>query len=81
MHAQDNKETVRLTFDCPEEIHAAAKMKAASMKESIKSYVVSLMIRDLLESPPKVMNQAEFKKQLNRVVKDDEELMRMLSQR
>lgn len=81
MHAHDHKETVRLTFDCPEELHAAAKMKAAARKEPIKDYIIGLVIKDLMENTPKIMDQADFRKHLEKVLKDDADLLRKLSKR
>ena len=73
------RETTRFTFDCPIDLHAIAKMKASGLKESLKDYLIGLIIKDVSEKPPKFMNDKSFQKEMNKILENDEELMRKLA--
>lgn len=75
------KNTTRFTFDCPTDLHSIAKMKAASLKKSLKEYLVALVIKDISASPPKLIDKKSFKKEIDRILKDDAELMKKLADR
>lgn len=73
------KEVIRFTFDCPVELHTIAKMKASSLKKSMREYVVSLLVKDAMENPTKFLDNKTFKKQLKRILEDDADLMKKLA--
>jgi hypothetical protein len=75
------KETIRFTFDCPTDLHAIAKMKASGLHQSLKDYLVHLVIKDVSENPPKFMDEKAFQKQLNMLLENDYELMKRLKER
>lgn len=73
------KEVVRFTFDCPSGLHMIAKMKASALKQSMREYLVGLLIKDAMENPPKFIDNKTFKKELKKILKDDADLMRKLA--
>lgn len=73
------KEVVRFTFDCPTDLHTIAKMKASALKQSLKEYLVGLLVKDAMENPPKFLDNKTFKKELNKILEDDAELMKKLA--
>lgn len=81
MTSLHEKDTVRFTFDCPSDLHTMAKMKATALKQSMKDYVVSLLIKDAMENPPKFMDQKSFKKELKYLLENDADLMQKLADR
>ena len=78
---QKHKDTIRFTFDCPSELHTMAKMKAAALKQSIKEYLVGLLVKDAVDNPPKFLNNKSFKKELKKILEEDSELMKKLADR
>lgn len=76
-----HKNIVRFTFDCPAELHMMAKMKAASSHQSVKEYLVGLLTHDIESNPPKFLNSKELKKELNKLMKEDNSLMEKLAKR
>jgi hypothetical protein len=81
MSASDHKDTVRFTFDCPSDLHAFAKMKAAALKKTVKDYLLGLLAKDAMENPPKFLNDKAFKKELKSILENDVELMQKLSKK
>ena len=73
------KETTRFTFDCPSELHSAFKMKALCVKQTVKDYIVSLIIKDICENPPPHIDKDFFENQLRIALQKDAGLMRKLS--
>lgn len=76
-----NKNVIRFTFDCPIDLHTVAKMKASALHQSMKDYLIGLLAKDVLENPPKYLDNKSFKKELNNILQDDTELMQKLSDR
>lgn len=76
-----SKETIRFTFDCPSDLHTIAKIKASAMKQSLKEYLVGLLVKDAQENPPKFMDSKAFKKELKKILAEDTELMKKLADR
>lgn len=74
-------DVIRFTFDCPVELHTIAKMKATSLKQSMKEYLVGLLVKDAVEHPPKYVDNKTFRKALNDILKNDADLMQKLSDR
>ena len=75
------KENIRFTFDCPSDLHTIAKMKASALKQSMREYLVSLLVKDAMENPPKFLDPKVFKKELKKILEDDSDLMRKLADR
>lgn len=75
------EEVVRFTFDCPVDLHTMAKMKASALKKSMKEYFIGLLAKDVVENPPKFVDDKTFKKELLKVLHNDKELMEKLSKR
>lgn len=75
------KDVVRFTFDCPVDLHTIAKMKASALKQSMKDYLIGLLAKDAVENPPKYLDNKSFKKELKKILEDDSELMKELSDR
>lgn len=78
---KQTKAVTRFTFDCPTELHAIAKMKASALHQSLKDYLVHLVIKDVSENPPRFMDEKTFQKQLNMLSENDLELMKRLKDR
>ncbi len=76
-----NKDVIRFTFDCPSDLHTIAKMKASALKQSMKDYLIGLLVKDAGENLPKFLDNKAFKKELNKILKDDAELMKKLADR
>lgn len=73
------KEVVRFTFDCPTELHTIAKLKASALKKTMREYLVGLLVKDVMENPPKYIDKKTFRKELNKILEDDAELMKKLA--
>ena len=71
----------RFTFDCPTELHSIAKMKALASKQSLKEYLIGLLVKDVSENPPQFMDAKAFKAELDKILKQDAELMKKLKDR
>lgn len=74
-----HKDVIRFTFDCPSELHMIAKMKASSLKKSMREYLVDLLVKDAIENPPKYMDKKTFKNELKKILEDDVDLMKKLA--
>ena len=75
------KDVIRLTFDCPIDLHTVAKMKASALHQSMKDYLIGLLAKDAVENPPKYLDNKSFQKELKNILQDDAELMQKLSDR
>jgi hypothetical protein len=75
------KEITRFTFDCPTELHSTVKMKALSVKQTVKDYLISLIIKDVCDSPPQFMDKDSFEEQLRIALDKDAGLMMKLATR
>lgn len=73
------KEVIRFTFDCPADLHTVAKLKASALKQSMREYLVGLLIKDAMENPPKFLDNKSFKRELKKILEDDSELMKKLA--
>jgi hypothetical protein len=73
------KEVVRFTFDCPADLHTIAKMKASALKQSMREYLVNLLIKDVTENPHKFIDNKAFKKELKKILDEDADLMKKLA--
>lgn len=73
------REMVRFTFDCPSDLHTVAKMKASSLKQSMREYLVNLLIKDSLENPTKFIDSKAFKKEIEKIIENDADLMKKLA--
>lgn len=76
-----HKDVIRFTFDCPVDLHTAAKMKASALHQSMKDYLIGLLAKDAVENPPKYLDSKSFKSTLKHILQDDAELMKKLSDR
>lgn len=74
-----HKEVIRFTFDCPISLHTVAKMKASALHQSMREYLVGLLVKDAMENPPEFLGNKAFKKELYRILEEDEDLMRKLA--
>lgn len=81
MGLHHEKETTRFTFDCPSDLHSIAKMKASALRQSLKDYLIGLLIKDVSENPPKFMDSGAFQNELKKILEDDADLMRKLKDR
>ena len=81
MSAHTHKDVVRYTFDCPTDLHTFAKIKSSAKHQSLKDYLVGLLAKDAVEDPVKFVDNKAFKKELNRILEDDADLMKRLSKR
>lgn len=67
--------TSKITFDCNEEIHSQAKIKAINSKISLKQYIVDLIVNDLKQDEkPNERSVSEF-------IDEHHELMKGLASR
>lgn len=73
------KEVVRFTFDCPADLHTIAKIKASASKQSLKDYLINLLAKDVVEHPPKFLNNEKFENELKKILENDAELMKKLA--
>jgi hypothetical protein len=74
-----HKNLTRFTFDCPEELHTLAKIKATALKKSLKDYFIGLLTKDVIENPPKFLDNKAFKKELKKILAEDADLMQKLA--
>lgn len=77
----EEKKVTRFTFDCPTELHSIAKMKASALRQSLKDYLINLLLKDVSENPPKFIDAKAFQTELNKLIEQDAELMKKLSDR
>ena len=72
------KEITRFTFDCPSSLHSMAKMKASSCQQSLRDYIIGLVVNDISENPTRFVDAKSFQQELDRILDADSELMRRL---
>lgn len=77
-HQKEN--TVRLTIDFPAEQHAYLKMLAAKRGVSMRRYVIESLCENV-EQEAKHINLSEnkFKKALNKVIEENDDVLRRLA--
>ena len=71
----------RFTFDCPKELHSIAKVKALESNQSLKDYLIGLLVKDVYKNPPKYMDAKSFQNELCKILEHDTELMKKLTDR
>lgn len=77
----NEREITRFTFDCPTKLHSIAKMKAVACNQSLKDYLIGLLLKDVSKHPPKFMDAQSFQKELHKILEKDAELMKKLTDR
>lgn len=75
------RDIVRFTFDCSKELHSTMKMKALEHDQSIKDYLISLIVKDIGKNKPKFLSQDKFEKLLDDGMKKHGALMEKLANR
>ena len=75
------EETVRLTIDFPAEQHAYLKMLAAKRGVSMRQYVIESLCENIEKQEAKYIDLSEnkFKKALNKVISDNDDVLRRLA--
>ncbi len=76
-----HKDVIRFTFNYPIDLHTVAKMKVSTLHQSMKDYLIGLLVKDAVENPLKYLDNKSFKKELRNILQDDAELMQKLSNR
>ncbi len=78
-HKKEN--TVRLTIDFPAEQHAYLKMLAAKKGVSMRQYVLESLCETFEKQEARYMNLGEnkFRRVLNAVISEDDDLLRRLA--
>jgi len=56
-------------------------MKALAVKQSVKDYLISLIIKDISANPPQFMDKVSFQEHLKTALEKDQNLMRKLTDR
>lgn len=75
------EETVRLTIDFPAEQHAYLKMLAAKRGVSMRQYVIESLCENIEKQEAKHIDLSEnkFKKVLNKVISENDDVLRKLA--
>jgi len=73
------KETVRLTFDIPVDVHAHLKMVAAKKRISMRDYVLYSLVHEMEQEEKIELDNKAFKKELSKMTRSDAKLMKYLS--
>lgn len=74
--------TIRLTFDCSEDLHTVAKARSLMNKQTLKDYLVGLIAKDAVsDTEHKFADKRQFEKELRYSKDKDRELMKGLSNR
>ena len=75
------EETVRLTIDFPAEQHAYLKMLAAKRGVSMRQYVIESLCENIEKQDAKHIDLSEnkFKKALNKVISENDDVLRRLA--
>lgn len=75
------EETVRLTIDFPVEQHAYLKMLAAKKGVSMRQYVIESLCENVEKQEAKHIDLSEnkFKKALNKVICENDDVLRRLA--
>ena len=75
------KDTVRLTFDFPSNLHMFLKMAAAKEGISMRAYIVECLMYKMDHEDKVDLDKATFRKELAKMTKKDSKLMKDLSDR
>jgi uncharacterized protein (DUF1778 family) len=76
-HQKEN--TVRLTIDFPAEQHAYLKMLAAEKGISMRQYVIESLCQNVEQEAKHIdLSENKFKKTLNKVIKENDDVLRRL---
>lgn len=80
-HHHPKEETVRLTIDFPIEQHAYLKMLAAKRGISMRQYVIESLCKNIEKQEAKHIDLSEnkFKKALNKVISENDDVLRRLA--
>lgn len=76
-----DKHITRFTFDCPSDLHSTVKMKALAVKQSVKDYLIGLIIKDISANPPQFIDKISFEDHLKTALEKDKNLMKKLTDR
>lgn len=77
-HQKEN--TVRLTIDFPAEQHAYLKMLAARRGISMRQYVIESLCENVEQEAKHIdLSQNKFKKSLDKVIKENDDVLRRLA--
>lgn len=83
MRQQHHKkeDTVRLTIDFPAEQHAYLKMLAAKRGVSMRQYVIESLCENIEKQEAKHIDLSEnkFKKALNKIISENDDVLRRLA--
>lgn len=79
--SRQKEHTVRLTIDFPAEQHAYLKMLAAKKGVSMRQYVIESLCENIEKKEAKHIDLREnkFKKTLNKVIKENDDVLRRLA--
>lgn len=72
------QEITRFTFDCPSNLHSIVKMKAAAAKKSLKDYFLDILTKNIYE-PVEFIDDTTYQKELKKLIINDQELLKKLS--
>ncbi|ADI37380.1 putative uncharacterized protein [Waddlia chondrophila 2032/99] len=75
------KDTVRLTFDFPSNLHTFLKMAAAKEGVSMRAYIVDSLMHKMDHEDKVDLDKDAFRKELAKMTKKDAKLMKDLSVR
>lgn len=75
------KDTVRLTFDFPSNIHTFLKMSAAKKGISMRAFIVESLMQTMENEEKIDLDTESFRKELAKMMKKDAKLMKDLSDR
>lgn len=75
------KDTVRLTFDFPANLHTFLKMAAAKEGISMRAYIVESLMQKMEHEDKVDLDTETFRKELAKMIKKDAKLMKDLSDR
>lgn len=78
---QRHAKTVRLTIDFPAEQHAYLKMLAAKKGISMRQYVIEALFKEVEaeETRSTDLSKKKFRKSLDKVIKENDDLLRRLA--
>lgn len=76
-----HKDTVRLTFDFPSNLHTFLKIAAAKEGISMRAYILDSLIQKMEHEDKVDLDKETFRKELAKLKKTDAKLMNHLSDR
>jgi Antitoxin ParD len=81
-HHHKQEDTVRLTIDFPAEQHAYLKMLAARKGISMRQYVIESLCKNVdLEAKHIDLSENKFKRALNKIIKENDDVLRRLAKK